>query len=181
MALIITGSIISNPTSASYDDFYVRIDLYHVEKNVGNLRCIVGHYEDKDAAERMSPLYIEDYESAEASGYISYPISHGENVEIDNPHGLNFPLTSSEVVEVITYSSSYEDQLVDYIDYDDDGNEIVVQRSESIEVLHSSSANVSKSRIDLDIITGSVYDYSYSKVKDYYVNIFGAANVQDDI
>jgi len=57
--------------------------------------------------------------------------------------------------------------------------EITVQRTESLEVLHSSSQDVSKSRIDLDQITGSIYEYAYNEVKNYYINIFGAANVQD--
>lgn len=176
MALNITGSI-TDGLGNTHENFYTRIDFYRVEKSLGHLCCNVGTYTSQESASVMFPTYQEDYAQSDASGFISGPLTNGSFTW--TPSQLRFNLTSSEVVEVITYSSSYDDHIVDYIDYDDDGNEITVQRTESLEVLHSSSQDVSKSRIDLDQITGSVYEYAYNEVKNYYINIFGAANVQD--
>ena len=176
MALNITGSI-TDGLGNTHENFYTRIDFYRVEKSLGHLCCNVGTYTSQESASVMFPTYQEDYAQSDASGFIPGPLTNGSFTW--TPSHLRFNLTSSEVVEVITYSSSYDDHIVDYIDYDDDGNEITVQRTESLEVLHSSSQDVSKSRIDLDQITGSVYEYAYNEVKNYYINIFGAANVQD--
>jgi len=176
MALNITGSI-TDRLGNTHENFYTRIDFYHVEKSLGHLCCNVGTYTSQEAASVMFPTYQEDYVESDSSGFIPGPLTNGSFTW--TPSHLRFNLTSSEVVEVITYSSSYDNQLVDYLDYDDDGNEITVQRTESLETLHSSSQEVTKSRIDLNQITGSVYEYAYNEVKNYYISIFGEANVQD--
>jgi len=93
---------------------------------------------------------------------------------------IKFNLTESESVSVIQYSSSYQDEVVEYIDFDDDGNEVVSERTEPVEVVTSASVDVIKSKINLDLITGSVYEYAYSKVKEYYTGIYGVNNVNDN-
>jgi len=94
---------------------------------------------------------------------------------------MEFPLTHSEQVTVTTYSSSFEDKMVDYIDYDEDGNEVTKQRAQRIAVLHTASSEVTKSKIDMDIITGSAYVYAYERVKQALQDQFGASNVNDDL
>ena len=77
-----------------------------------------------------------------------------DEVELDKY--IEFPLTQSEQVTVTTYSSSFEDRLVDYIDYDDDGNEVTRQREiKELKLLLLVVEEVTKGRINLDIITGS--------------------------
>ena len=66
-------------------------------------------------------------------------------------------------------------------DFDDDGNEITATRIEAIETIHTSSEEVTKSRIDINVITGSAYQYAYKVVKDKYKDIFGASNINDEI
>jgi len=176
MGFIVTGSI-TDGANNSHDSYYVRIDHYQIEKSLGHVKTTMGHYTSKEAASTAFPTYQEDYLQSDASGLIPGLWSTGSHEWGGWP--LEFPLTQSEVVTETVYSSSFEDQLVDYIDYDDDGNEITAQRTESIEVVHTSSQEVTKSRIDLDQITGSVYDYAYARVKDYYINIYGNSNIQD--
>ena len=38
---------------------------------------------------------------------------------------------------------------------------------------------VTKSRININIITGSLFEYTYDKVKNHYKDIFGEGNVKD--
>lgn len=38
---------------------------------------------------------------------------------------------------------------------------------------------VTKSKININIITGSLFEYTYEKVKNHYKDIFGEDNVKD--
>jgi len=178
MGFFITGSI-TDGLGNSHENYYARIDTYRIDKSLGYLNCTIGSYVDKTEAAKMFPEYQEDYLISDASGYIPTPVTTGSYSWGAGPTIFN--LSQSALVTEIVYSSSFQDQLVDYIDYDDDGNEITVQRTESVEVLTSESVNVSKSRIDLNLITGSVYDYAYLQVRNYFIDIYGSDNVQDDI
>jgi len=114
MALNITGSI-TDRLGNTHENFYTRIDFYHVEKSLGHLCCNVGTYTSQEAASVMFPTYQEDYVESDSSGFIPGPLTNGSFTW--TPSHLRFNLTSSEVVEVITYSSSYDNQLVDYLEW----------------------------------------------------------------
>jgi hypothetical protein len=109
------------------------------------------------------------------SGIVDGIIYSGEKLE----GYIEFPLTSSEQVTVTIFSSSFEDRMVDYIDYDDDGNEVTKQRSQAIEVISTGSEEVTKSRIRMDLITGSIGEYAYGRVKQHFIEKFGSDNVKD--
>lgn len=177
MGLYITGSL-TDGGGDSHSNFYNNIIHYFIDKGQGTLNVRIGSYTNKSASIAASPIYTEDFANNDASGYFPTPVSTGSY-----EWGANytiFHLTQSVVVTETTYSSSWQDELVDYIDFDEDGNEITLQRNESIEVVTSASSEVSKSRIDLDQITGSVYTYAYDRVRGYFENIYGINNVQDD-
>lgn len=177
MGLYITGSL-TDGGGDSHSNFYTNIIHYFVDKGQGTLNIRIGTYTDKSASIDASPIYLEDWDKNDATGYFPVPVSTG-SYEWGGEYNIWY-LTQSVVVTETTYSSSWQDQLVDYIDFDGDGNEITLQRSESIEVVTSASSDVSKSRVDLDQITGSVYTYAYDKVRGYFEDIYGANNVQDD-
>ncbi len=179
MGLYITGSV-TDGQGELHNNYYTRIDYYFIDKTIGHLRCNVGSYLDKEAANKAFPVYQEDYASSDAYGYFPTPISTGSYSWGAGPD-IHFPLTQSETVNITTYSQSWEDQIVDYIDYDDDGNEITVQRTESIEIITTGSEEQIKSRITISNITGSLYDYAYERVKEYFTEIYGVNNIQDDI
>ena len=177
MGLYITGSL-TDGGGDSHSNFYSNILSYYVDKREGTLNARIGSYTDKSASIANSPIYTEDIYDNDASGYFPVPVSTGSY-----EWGSDFTrwhLTQSVVVTETTYSHSWQDQLVDYIDFDEDGNEITLQRSESIQVMHSQSSEVSKSLIDIDQITGSLYTFTYNKVREYFEDIYGANNVQDD-
>lgn len=180
MGLLITGSL-TTFDGDSIDACYARIDHYNLAKSLGFIGMTIGFYKSKEDAEPMFPTYQEDYHLADASGHIPGGLKTGPGDNEIFPTYLEFPLTQSEQVTVTTYSSSFEDKMVDYIDYDDDGNEVTKQRSQRVAMMHTGSEVVTKSRIKMDNITGSVYEYAYHRFKEALEGEFGASNVNDDI
>ena len=176
MGLTITGSL-TGRNGEFYDGCYARIDHYGLIKSLGYVTTTIGFYKSKEEAEPAFPTYQEDYADSDASGTIFGGLKIGPGEEDVFPLYMEFPLTHSEQVTVTTYSSSFEDKMVDYIDYDEDGNEV----AQRIAVLHTASSEVTKSKIDMDIITGSAYVYAYERVKQALQDQFGASNVNDDL
>lgn len=174
MGLLITGSV-TNYKDDAYDHFYVRIDHYQLQKSLGHVCTTLGFYESRESAEPAFPIYQEDYMQSDNSGIVDGIIYSGEKLE----GYIEFPLTSSEQVTVTIFSSSFEDRMVDYIDYDDDGNEVTKQRSQAIEVISTGSEEVTKSRIRMDLITGSIGEYAYGRVKQHFIEKFGSDNIKD--
>jgi hypothetical protein len=178
MGLQITGSFIDGFENTQ-SDYYARIHFYSVDKHFGILNCTMAHFTNKEDAEDFSPTYQEDHNSVDNTGMYGWPYYLPSQSDA-LPIPLNFNLTEDETVSEIQYSSSYQDEVVEYIDFDDDGNEIVSERIEPVEVVTSASVDVIKSKINLDLITGSVYEYAYQKVKEYYTGIYGVNNVNDN-
>ncbi len=180
MGFIVTGSITEGGgQNRAVDSFYVRIENYVIHKTTGDLFANTAHYISKESSS-AHPTYKEDFVGMDASGMLSNQFTHNDTVyNFSYPH--EFPLTESVQITETSYSSSFEDQSVEYIDFDDDGNEITATRIEAIETIHTSSEEVTKSRIDINVITGSAYQYAYKVVKDKYKDIFGASNINDEI
>jgi len=177
MGFIVSQSV-ETFLGATLDSFYVRIENYQLNKIRGFLHATVGFYETPDAASTFFPLYLEDTPNA----YGRVPVSMSYNGEwMELPTVCSFHITESVVVPTIVYSSSFYTEMVDYIDFDGDGNEVISQIEEQIEVVHSESVDVTKSLITIDSITGSIYDTCYTKVKEVYSEIFGSENIINQI
>jgi hypothetical protein len=160
------------------DSFYVRIEGYQLDKLRGFIGTSVAHYTTPEAAVANFPKHIEDIPSP----YGRVPTSMSYNGEWkEYPMWYQFHVTESVIVPTMVYSSSFYYETVDYIDFDNDGNEIISQREEKIEVVTSESVDVSKSLITIGSITGSIYDFCYNKVKEQYSSVFGSENIIDEI
>lgn len=177
MGFLVTGSI-TTVDNQTHNSFYVRIEDYKVNKALGKIWTHVCHYTDKDSAATAHPVYQEDYTNVDASGFIVSAFSYN-STDYNWQGGRSFSLTSPETVTVTTYSSSFTDDSVEYIDFDDDGNEVIKTRTERIQTVTTGSEDVIKNKININIITGSVYEYAYKEVKDFYKGVFGASNVND--
>ena len=93
---------------------------------------------------------------------------------------MSFHITDrSEQVTVTTYSSSFSTQDIEYTDFDDDGNEVIKTRQQSIETIHTGSTDVVKNRVNLDLMTGSIYTYAYEKIIDEYAKVYGSENISN--
>lgn len=179
MGFIITGSI-TDAHGRSVDNFYCRIGNYQIQKPMGFINVTMEHYTTKESASWAHPTYQEDILDVDASGLLTPQFTYNE-VDYNFAHPFQFPLTESVQVEKTVYSSSFTESEVGYIDFDDDGNEIVKTRIEKIETIHTSSQMVDRSKINPNIITGSVYEYAYNEIRNVYKDLFGSNNVKDDI
>tara|TARA_B100000780_G_scaffold273371_1_gene236866 strand:+ start:19 stop:561 length:543 start_codon:yes stop_codon:yes gene_type:complete len=178
MGFIVTGSITENGNlNRQVDSFYVRIENYTLHKTTGDLVVNSTHYISKESSSGM-PIYKEDYVGLDASGMLINQFTYnGESYNY--AYALEFPLTESVQVEQTTYSSSFADQVVEYVDFNDDGDEVSAYRTESIETITTGSEMVTKAKININIITGSMFQYAYKVAKNHYKSLFGASNVND--
>jgi len=160
------------------DSFYVRVEHYQLDKLQGSLGTTIAHYETPEAATANFPKYLEDTPAP----YGRVPVSMSYDGEWrEYPMHYLFHITSSVTFTEPFTSSSFHTELVDYIDFDENGDEIIAQREEEFETITSGSREVQKTLLDLASITGSVYEYSYAKVKEIYSEIFGSENIVDEI
>ena len=160
------------------DSFYVRVEHYQLDKLRGTIGTTVAHYETPEAATANFPKYLED--TPNPYGRVAVSMSYdGEWKEY--PMWYNFHVTSSVTVTEPFASSSFHTELVDYIDFDDNGEEVVKQREETFETITSGSREVQKTLLDLGLVTGSIYEYSYNNIKQVYSEMFGSENIIDVI
>ena len=159
MGFIVTGSIRENGNlNREVDNFYVRIENYVIHKTTGDLLVNTAHYISK-ASSSAHPIYKEDYTGIDASGHLINQFNYNSS-DYNFAAPFEFSLTTDEQVQQTTYSSSFSDQVIEYIDFDDDGNEITAYRTESIETITTGSETVTKSKININLITGSLYEYA---------------------
>lgn len=160
------------------DSFYVRVEHYQLNKLRGVIGTSVAHYETSQAAASNFPKYLED--TPEPYGRV--PVSMSYNGEWkEYPMWYEFPVTASVLVTEQFVSSSFHTELVDYIDFDDNGDEVIKQREEEFETITSGSREVQKTLLDIGLVTGSIYEYSYARVKEIYSEMFGSENIIDEI
>ena len=158
MGFYVTASI--EHDSNSYDEFYVRIENYAVRKHNGNVAINIAHYKSKEGAAKAMPPHVEDIHQNNGEDLLH--LKHTYNgVEKHYPFYYEFPLTEEETVTVTTYSSSFSTQDIEYTDFDDDGNEVI------------------KNRVNLDLMTGSIYTYAYEKIIDEYAKVYGSENISN--
>ena len=160
------------------DSFYVRIENYQLNKIKGIIGTAVAHYETPEAANANFPNYLEDIPSP----YGRVPTSMSYNGEWKHyDMWYKFYVTSSVTVTEQFTSSSFYTELVDYIDFDENGDEIVSQREEVFENITTGSREIQKTLLNIGSITGSIYEYSYKKIKEVYSEMFGSENIIDEI
>lgn len=176
MGFYVTASI--EHDGNSYDKFYVRIENYKVQKLGGNCVANICHYKSKEGAAKAIPPHVEDF--ANNNGEDLLHLKHTYNgVEKHYPFFYEFPLTEEETVTVTTYSSSFSTQEIEYTDFDDDGNEVIKTREQQIETIHTGSQDIVKNKVNLDLMTGSIYPYAYERVIAEYAKVYGSENISN--
>jgi len=148
------------PGGIDLNDFYVRIESYHLHKNVGQLDLIIGHYTNKEGADIALPPYVEDIPLNNASATLPYEFRVDEK-DITTDKIISISLSGSQaetVEEIINYEKTHMvDQEI--TDYDDDGNEVI---------------GTSKVMVKENLI-----EFAYLKVKNIYKEKFGSENIKD--
>jgi hypothetical protein len=115
---------------------------------------------------------IENYNINKIGGFLVTSISHYENREYAN---MNFPpyledmdkgIGAGRLNVSMSYNNEWKEWPMAYF----------YPLTQSVEV-----EGEIKTLKNLDIITGSVYTYSYDKLKETYKEIFGEENIIDEI
>ena len=175
------GFIVTQPVedrSGNFlDQFYVRIESYQINKVLGILGTSISHYDSPESAKTFFPDFKEDV----STGGIQLNVSMSYNGEWREwPMWYSFPLERKvEVVETV-YSSSWAPETIEYIDFDDNGNEVTKTKEEWFETITSSSMPIEKTLKDISIVGEDVYGYAYKELKEVYANIFGEENIIDE-
>ena len=115
---------------------------------------------------------IENYNINKIGGFLFTSVAHYESKEYAN---MNFPPYLEDADSGIgegrlNVSMSYNNEWKEWPMF------FSYPLTQSVEI-----DGVTKTLKNIDIITGSVYSYSYDKLKEVYKGIFGEENIIDEI
>jgi hypothetical protein len=181
MGFIVSQSIYSS-NWGELDSFYTRIENYRFDKITGRLDTTVMCYIDSEKAKLTYAEFIQDPspKSYLIGGLVEY---NSSSIDINDYNYFEFYLTSSvEVIEDL-FEESWVSESFTYTDFDDDGNLIEIETTTTPELrsIKVGEILVTKIKIDLSPITGSIYSYGYERVMEEYSKIFGSENIIEDI
>jgi hypothetical protein len=162
-----------------YDEFYVRIESYQIFKIFGDLGVTVAHYDSPESAKKSIPDYLEDSPTGK-HGPLNVNFSYnGESKEW--PMWYSFPLVEKVEITETKYNSTWAPEVVEYIDFDENGDEIIKTREEWFESITSEIVVVEKTKKNINLIEPDLYTYAYDKIKAVYADVFGLDNITDSI
>jgi len=172
-----------------HDEFYVRIENYQLNKVQGYIGVSVAHYETAESAKLAIPDILED--EGDGSGRIPAGMIYGDVGFVVDEDGnekypdfqfwYTFDLFETVVVQEEVKTSDWSPKTVEYIDFDEDGNEVIKTKEEWIETVAVTTVDVEKTKKNINLINGDPYGYAYSKLKSVYAEIFGKDNIVDEI
>lgn len=177
------GFIVKQPIETvegnQYDEFYVRIEAYQIIKIFGELGVTVAHYDSPESAKLAMPDYLEDSPTGNFTQINVMMAYKGEMKEW--PMWYRFPLTEKVMVTETKNTSTWHPETVEYIDFDENGNEVVKTKEEWFETVSSETVTSEKTKKNLDLIGENVYEYAYTRLREVYSEIFGSENIIDSI
>ena len=187
------GFIVKHPIKTSeqkeYNEFYVRIENYQLNKVQGYIGVSVGHYETPQAAKLAIPDHLED--EGDGAGRIPTGMIYGElQTTVDEEGNEKYPdfkmwytfdLTEKVVVQEEIKTSTWAPRTVEYVDFDEDGNEVIKTKEEWFETITTTYVDVEKTKKNINLIDGDPYGHAYNKLKLVYSEIFGEGNVIDEL
>ncbi len=171
MGFVVNKEITAD-NGGNLSSFYVRIENYVVNKITGFMAVSIGHYLDKEAAAQP---YIED--GIDCSGRIGFTLSYDTVINLQLPTVRRYPLTETVTVPIQIKISDWSHELIEYIDFDENGNEVIKERREWTQIVSYEMEDQERTRINIDLVNGDLYQYAYNKLIEEYKNIFGSANI----
>ena len=163
----------------SYDEFYVRIEGLIIQKFFGNFGVTVNHWDSEQSAKKFLGRYIEE-ETHSPVGQLSVGMKLPHETEFkDWPLYYTYWITGSEPVTVDFNETITEFETVEYVDFDENGNEVIMTKDVPYEKLHTVSVDLIYSTREIENYSGSLWELGYQKVKETYGNIFGIENIID--
>lgn len=154
------------------DQFYVRVDKYTIYRNRSSLDILTGHFDSVKSAASASGVFFGDY--SDYSNQLPTSMSVDGNQINYNPR-LSINLGSNTTVEPYV-SASIVNNSTTYIDFDDDGNEIELEKVDYYQVEKISTTKLKK---DISIIADNIYEFAYEKLKEKYKRDFDPCEIED--
>ena len=156
-------------------EFYVRIDKYTVYRNRSCLDILAGHFYSPAAAISSSGVYFDD--TADCEGYIPTSMSFDGKQVNYNPK-LSVDLFIEESNHEPYTVSSLKKITSEYVDFDDDGQEII---QEEVEYIVEETTSTTKKKKHINVIEGNLYQFAYEKLKEKYKEDFHPCIIEDVI
>lgn len=154
-------------------EFYVNIDKYTVYRNRSCLDILAAHFYSPEAAKSSSGLFFGDI--PDYDGYIPTSMSFDDRQVNYNPR-LSIDLYVEESGFEPYVSSSVKKITSEYIDFNDDGEEVLKQ-----EVKYILEETISTTRLkkNIHLIEGNIYKFAYEKLKEKYKRDFYPCEIED--
>jgi len=162
------------------DSFYVRIELFTYDRPCRVITVSIGHYESPESSAKAFPKLV--IGENDMTGQIPSKMKvDGRWKDWDMCH--TFSLLKMVDVDEDVYETKWEETSVDYTDFDEDGNPVILQHTTFEEVTVKTGV-VTKSYPMLtldDMSVGNIFPYVYTLIKSEYISIFGEELIIDEI
>lgn len=179
MGFIVKQPILCN--RGQLDEFYVAIENYSIRKNEGMLWLTVACFENASGSKNNYNLYLNPKTGSGQSDVIGVSINYNGQ-ELEYSTFFTFPLTGSIEIEEPIMAEQINSQSISYYDFDENGDVVEKERieytSQSIQI---GTNIVTKYIPNINQITGSIFEHSYSLVKEEFGRVFGYENIVDKI
>jgi hypothetical protein len=163
----------------TFDSFYVRIENYQVNKYSGSIFISVAHYIDSNAAKIAFGEYMDS--KGDPSGMLPASYSYDGTPPTDKPMFYTFDIGQEVIVPTIIDTVIYTAKNIDYIDFDSNGDEVVLTKIEQVETIESNIVNIPRRIRTISIDNNDIYTFGYNKIRETYIDIFGVDKIIDDI
>ncbi len=163
----------------TFDSFYVRIENYGVNKFSGCIFISLAHYIDKNGAKIAFGEYMDT--EGDPSGMLPTSFSYDSTPPNDKPIFYTFNIGDEVIVPTIVDTIIYTPKSIDYIDFDENGNEVVLTKIEQVETIESNIVNITKRLRTISVSNNDIYTFAYNKLKKIYIDIYGQDKIIDEI
>lgn len=154
-------------------EFYVNIDKYTVYRNRSCLDILAAHFYSPEAAKSSSGNFFGD--TPDYDGYIPTSMSFDGKQINYNPR-LSVDLFVEESGHEPYMSSSIKKITNEYIDFNDDGEEVV---KEEVKYVVEETTSTTKLKKQINTIEGNIYQFAYEKIKQKYKEDFHPCTIVD--
>lgn len=176
------GFIIKQPLETNQgllSEAYARIEMFRVDKFFGLLHATIAMYPSRKAAIETFPVYFGEV-NPDPSQVVGVSIVYNGK-EIEYPTYFEFPLAVPVEVEIPVFEDVAETKETKYYDFDENGNIVEKVREETkTKTVQTGTQVITKLKIDINQVDGSVYSKAYDLVKKEFGQIFGDENIIDE-
>lgn len=183
MGLIIKGDFDTSYGSAR--EIYITVGSFHFKKYTGIVFFNITYWLKKDYADRYYTKYEGQKTFTEPKGKLSeqivyYPEDLSDPKDFILPHSLEFFLGTPKEIAVPLLKSVERKEQVPYVTFDDEGNEVIKHREETVKTDIVDKPSVTETRNVLDLSKlNNIYSLGYEKIieklsaffpKDSFIN-----------